>query len=86
MVWANQAPACISDDKLFVLTDLRAMWHGVFSQEMADLFVSRHLMNRSEFWTPTPLPSISVSSVTFDPQIPFGLLMICFLSPDFPWI
>lgn len=40
---------------------LRVMWAGAFDQQMADLFVTRHLMNRSEFWTPTPLPSISVS-------------------------
>jgi hypothetical protein len=30
----------------------RSMWQGSFDQEMADVFVTRHLMNRSEFWTP----------------------------------
>jgi hypothetical protein len=45
--------------------NVRAMWSGVFDQGMADAFVARHLMNRSEFWTPAPLPSISVADPRF---------------------
>ena len=41
------------------------MWHGVFAQDMADSFVARHLMNRSEFFPATPLPSIAVSDPRF---------------------
>jgi hypothetical protein len=56
-------------DAPFVTTlvhnNLRAMWHGAFDQEMADAFVGAHLMNTSEFWTPAPLPSISVSDGRF---------------------
>jgi hypothetical protein len=48
-----------------VHNNVRAMWHGVFSQDMAEAFIARHLMNRSEFWTATPLPSISVSDPRF---------------------
>jgi hypothetical protein len=48
-----------------VHNNLRAMWHGVFDQQMADAFIAAHLMNISEFWTPTPLPSIAVSDPRF---------------------
>jgi hypothetical protein len=44
-----------------VHNNLRMMWLGLFTQQMADEFVHVHLMNTSEFWTPMPLPSISVS-------------------------
>ena len=46
--------------------NLRSMWQGSFDQSMGTQFVTRHLMNRSEFWTPTPLPSISVSDPVSD--------------------
>ena len=48
-----------------VHNNIRAMWSGVFDQNMADAFISRHLMNHSEFFTSTPLPSISVSDSHF---------------------
>ena len=41
------------------------MWHGAYDQEMADQFVSAHLMNRSEFFTKAPLTSIAVSDQRF---------------------
>ena len=46
--------------------NLRAMWAGVFDQGMADAFIARHLMNRSEFWTAAPLPSIAASDARFE--------------------
>jgi len=48
-----------------VHNNIRAMWHGIFSQAMADRFVAEHLMNTSEFWTPTPFPSIAASDPRF---------------------
>jgi len=39
--------------------NLRAMYHGIFTQQMADEFIRYHLLNPSEFWTPVPLPSIA---------------------------
>lgn len=51
---------------VMVHDSLRSMWQGSFDQDMADAFVTRHLMNRSEFWTPTPLPSISVSDPRYN--------------------
>ena len=41
------------------------MWHGAFDQSMADAFVEHHLMNKSEFWTKMPLPSIAINDHRF---------------------
>ena len=41
-------------------TNLRMMWHGMFTQRQADVFVGRHLMNRSEFFTNMPLTTVSI--------------------------
>eukprot|EP01046_Picozoa_sp_COSAG06_P046934 COSAG06_NODE_6730_length_2806_cov_3.244921_1_plen_210_part_00 len=41
------------------------MWHGAYDQEMADHFVSTHLMNRKEFFTRAPLTSIAISDKRF---------------------
>jgi hypothetical protein len=48
-----------------VHNNVRAMWHGIFDQGMADAFVAQHLMNKSEFWTLAPLPSIAASDARF---------------------
>lgn len=48
-----------------VHNNLRMMWHGLFSQAMADTFVERHLMNKSEFWSTMPLPSIAINDYRF---------------------
>ena len=44
---------------------LRCMYWGSVSKAMADRFVREHLLNPSEFWTPFPLPSVSVSDPAF---------------------
>ena len=72
-LWHGESGACYDRERdeprarvtTLVHNNLRAMWHGIFSQSMADTFISRHLMNRSEFWTSAPLPSISVSDSHF---------------------
>ena len=72
-LWREDRGACYDRERdgkerfvdALVHNNLRAMWHGVFDQHMADEFVARHLMNRSEFWTPTPLPSIAASDPRF---------------------
>jgi hypothetical protein len=48
-----------------VHNNLRAMYYGSFTQEMADRFVKEHLMNPKEFFTPFPLPSIAVNDPLF---------------------
>jgi len=45
--------------------NLRCMYYGVFSQAMADEFISRHLLNPDEFLTPVPLPSIAANDPLF---------------------
>ena len=46
-------------------SSLRAMWQGLFDQNMADTFVRVNLMNTSRFWTKMPLPSISADDPHF---------------------
>ena len=55
---------------VLVHNNLRAMWHGAFSQAMAETFVSEHLRNTEEFWTPFPLPSIAANDPKFRPGLP----------------
>jgi hypothetical protein len=45
--------------------NLRAMYHGSFTQDMADRFVKEHLLNPEEFLTAMPLPSIAVNNPVF---------------------
>lgn len=52
-----------NDRMMYALTleNLKCMYHGIFTQEMADEFVERHLMRRSEFFTGLPLPNIAAN-------------------------
>jgi len=45
--------------------NIRAMYFGAMTQEMADNFVREHLLNPDEFWTPMPLPSIAANDPYF---------------------
>ena len=71
ILWDEQRAACFDRDKsgqtIPVLThnNLRCMYWGSFTQKMADRFVREHLINPQEFWTPLPLPSVSVSDPAF---------------------
>ena len=70
-LWDEAAGACFDRDcrgrVIPVLThnNLRCMYWGIFSGDMAAHFVRRHLLNPAEFWTPLPLPSVSVSDPLF---------------------
>lgn len=59
MMFARDAADEVID--VMVHDPIRVMWMGAFEQTMADRFIGTHIMNTSEFWTPMPLPSISVS-------------------------
>lgn len=48
-----------------VHNNLRCMYWGSFSQEMADRFVREHLLNPCGFWTPFPLPSVAADDPLF---------------------
>lgn len=70
-LWNEQRGACFDRDRFgremptLVHNNLRCMYWGSFSQEMADRFVREHLLNPEEFMTPCPLPSVAVSDPLF---------------------
>jgi hypothetical protein len=65
-LWDPARHACFDRDRTgrrleeLVHNNIRCMWYGVFTQEMADAFIRHHLFNPDEFWTPVPLPSIAI--------------------------
>ncbi|MBE6935908.1 MAG: hypothetical protein E7458_05330 [Ruminococcaceae bacterium] len=70
-LWREERDACYDRDcknrflDTLIHNNLRVMYHGAFSQDMAERFVRRHLMNPAEFWTPMPLPSIAANDPLF---------------------
>ena len=70
-LWDSERGAAYDRDKynemMYVLSleNVKCMYHGIFSQEMADEFIERHLMNPDEFFTPLPLPNIAANDVCF---------------------
>lgn len=70
-LWVEEKNACFDRDCnnefMNVLThnNLRCMYYGAFSQDMADRFISSHLFNPDEFWTYIPLPSIAANDPCF---------------------
>lgn len=71
-LWIEEKHACYDRDKnhefMDVLThnNLRMMYYGVFSQDMADRFVKYHLKNPDEFWTNMPLPSVAANDPLYE--------------------
>lgn len=70
-LWNEEKCACFDKDKLgnvmptLVHNNLRCMYWGSFSKEMAERFVKEHLLNEDEFWTHLPLPSVAVNDPLF---------------------
>ncbi|MBE0654192.1 MAG: hypothetical protein IH594_10370, partial [Bacteroidales bacterium] len=70
-LWNEEKHACFDRDKYnhempaLIHNNLRCMYFGSFSQDMADKFIKHHLLNPEEFWTPMPLPSIAVNDPLF---------------------
>ena len=70
-LWDPARHACFDRDRTgkrldeLIHNNLRCMYYGVFTQEMADAFIRDHLLNPDEFWTPMPLPSIAVKDPLF---------------------
>ncbi|NQU25047.1 MAG: hypothetical protein HQ567_27490, partial [Candidatus Nealsonbacteria bacterium] len=60
-LWVAERHACFDLDRKgrrleeLVHNNLRCMWYGIFTQDMADAFIKHHLLNTDEFWTPVPL-------------------------------
>lgn len=55
----NELIPCLSQ------ANIKCMHLGAFTQQMADEFIATHLMNRAEFATPLPLPSIAANNPYF---------------------
>lgn len=70
-LWREEKNACYDRDcenqfmDTLIHNNLRVMYHGAFTQEMAERFVRTHLLNPAEFWTPMPLPSIAANDPLF---------------------
>lgn len=70
-LWRPQKHACYDrgPDNQFmdvlIHNNIRCMYHGSFTQQMADEFVRYHLLNPEEFWTPMPLVSIAANDPKF---------------------
>ena len=71
-LWLEERGACFDRDKhgkrmdTLLHNNLRCMYFGSFSQDMADRFVKEHLLNPAEFWTPFPLPSVAINDPLYD--------------------
>lgn len=70
-LWDDKRKAFFNRDKYGNVIDaltqenIKCMYMGLMSSEMADDFISLHLMNENEFWTPYPLPSIAINDPYF---------------------
>lgn len=70
-LWDNDRCACFDRDAnnnmMYILSqvNIKCMYSGIFTQEMANKFIKMHLLNPEEFWTPYPLPSIAVNNKYF---------------------
>lgn len=70
-LWRPEKHACYDRDRnnefmeVLVHNNVRCMWHGIFTQQMADEFIRDHLLNPEEFWTPMPLVSIAANDRKF---------------------
>jgi hypothetical protein len=71
-LWDKERHACFDRDRLgrrlpeLIHNNLRCMWHGIFTQDMADAFIRHHLMNPRAFWTPVPLVSVAIDDPLYE--------------------
>ena len=45
--------------------NIKCMYSGLMTREMADQFLKEHLLNEEEFWTPYPFPAIAANDPYF---------------------
>ena len=70
-LWDPVKAACYNRDPRHIVipillsSNIRCMYYSSFDQQMANAFISKHLLNPAEFWTKMPLPSIAVSDPAF---------------------
>lgn len=56
-----------NNEMIYTLTtsNIKCMYHGLFTQDMADEFIREHLVNPEEFFTYMPLPTIAINDPLF---------------------
>ncbi|HKK19095.1 MAG TPA: hypothetical protein VJ952_10485, partial [Opitutales bacterium] len=70
-LWDPERKACFDRDREgevlpeLIHNNLRCMWYGIFTQQMADAWIEHHMLDLKTFWTPVPLPSIAVNEPLF---------------------
>lgn len=70
-LWDEEKAAFFVKDRdgkfIYALTqeNIKCMYSGLFTQDMADEFISKHLLNEEEFLTPYPLPAIATNDPYF---------------------
>ena len=70
-LWDSERKAFFDRDKdnetieVLSLENIKCMYHGLFTQNMADDFIEKHLLNPDEFFTPLPLPNIAINDPVF---------------------
>lgn len=70
-LWDNEKKAYFDrdcDNKMIytlTLTNIKCLYHGLPTQEMADAFIKDHIMNKDEFMTPLPMPHIAANDPLF---------------------
>jgi hypothetical protein len=70
-LWSEPRGACFDRDRAgrpmptLVHNNLRLMYWGALSPDMARRFTTEHLLNPAEFWTPMPLPSVAANDPLF---------------------
>jgi len=71
-LWDPERHAAFDRDRLgrrlpeLIHNNLRCMWYGIFTQEMADAFIRHHLINPQAFWTPVPLVSVAITDPLYE--------------------
>jgi len=71
-LWVEEELACFDLDRHgrrnpeLIHNNLRVMYYGGFSQEMADAFIRHHLLDPEKFWTSPPIPSIAINEPLFE--------------------
>ena len=71
-LWNQERHACFDRDRLgrplpeLIHNNLRCMWYGIFTQDMADAFIRHHLINPHAFWTPVPLVSVAIDDPLYE--------------------
>ncbi|MBO5219414.1 MAG: hypothetical protein J6C52_08290 [Clostridia bacterium] len=70
-LWDEKIGAAFDRDRnneimpVLTMSNMKCLYHGLFTQEMADEFIRRHLLNPDEFFTKVPLPSIAANDPLF---------------------